>query len=161
MSPTWNSLISFLSDITKENYSSMIQCTHCGNRDTLIKWGFYNRYTFNDELINIPRYRCDNDLCPRQTFSIPPHPFLPILRASLCMLMYVLKMYEMGYCIAEIARATQNTWSRIHRWLSRIRLIRYWLFKEYGNTCPGLSMGGNWAVFVRDFSWTFYPAGSR
>ena len=110
MPPTWNSLISFLSEITRENSPSIIQCSHCGNRDCFRKWGHYRRYLFDDELVNIQRYRCDNDQCPRTTFSILPHAFLPIIRASVCILMYVLRMYELGLCIAQIAQNTGNTW---------------------------------------------------
>ena len=33
----------------KENYGSITCCTHCGNRDSHVKWGFYIRYLFNDE----------------------------------------------------------------------------------------------------------------
>ena len=98
----WSSLISFLSEITRKNCDSIVCCTHCGNRHTYVKWGFYSRYLFDDELINIQRFRCDNDLCPRKTFSILPHALLPIMRASLCMLMYILKKYEQGNSIAGI-----------------------------------------------------------
>ena len=112
MPRTWNSLITFLSDITRKNHEAMICCTHCGNRYTYVRWGFYNRYLFNDESIRIQRYRCDNDLCPQKTFSILPHAFLPIVRASLCMLMYVLSMYERGQSIADIAKHTGSNWPR-------------------------------------------------
>ena len=159
MPRTWKSLISILSDITRENFTSHVQCTHCGNGNALIKWGFYSRYLFNDELINIPRYRCDNDLCPQKTFSILPHAFLPIVRATLCMLMYVLRMYEQGNCIAQIARETGNTWPRIRRWISKGFAIRRWLKKEYDITCS--CRVSNWSSLTRDFSWAFYPSRFR
>jgi transposase-like protein len=157
MPPTWNSLISFLSEITRENRSSIIQCSHCGNRNCFTKWGHYSRYLFNDEMINIQRYRCDNDLCPRKTFSILPHAFLPIERASVCMLMYVLTLYEQGNSIAQIARNTTNTWSRIQRWIPKALSLRDWLKKEYGQTCFSFYRAANWFSLTRDFSWTFYP----
>lgn len=158
MSPTWNSLISFLSEITRENHTTIVQCSHCGNRDCYRKWGHYRRYLFNDELVNIQRYRCDNDLCPRMTFSILPHAFLPVERASVCMLMYVLTMYEQGSSIAQIARNTANTWSRIQRWLSKALSLRDWLKKEYGQACSCFYQATNWFSLTRDFSWAFYPA---
>ena len=111
--PPWNSLITVLSKITRENYITLICCPHCGNRHAYIKWGFYKRYLFNDELMDIQRFRCDNDLCPYKTFSILPHALLPILRISLCMLRYVLEMYEQGNSIADIARHTGSNWQRI------------------------------------------------
>lgn len=161
MPPTWNSLISILSKITRENHPSAIQCTHCGNHSSFIKWGSYRRYLFDDELINIQRYRCDNDQCPRTTFSVLPHAFLPIARASVCMLMYVLMMNEQGQCIAQIAKKTGSTWPRIQRWISKARLLREWLKKEYGKACPCYLQTSHWYAFARDFSWAFYPARFR
>lgn len=158
MPPIWNSLISFLSKITRENSSSTIQCSHCGNSHCYTKWGHYSRYLFDDELINILRYRCDNDQCPRKTFSILPRPFLPIVRASVSMLMYVLTRAEQGVNIAQIARETGSTWSRTQRWVSKAGLIRNWLKKEYGSTVACRCQASNWPAFTRDFSWTFYPA---
>ena len=153
----WSSLIAGLSEITRENLNCVVCCTHCGNRHTFVKWGFYSRYLFNDELINIQRYRCDNDLCPRKTFSILPHAFLPVIRASLCMLIHVLKMYEQGQTIAGIARYTRSNWPRMQRWIAKALSIRDWLRQEWNNTLPCLSQKQHWGSFTRDFSWAFYP----
>ncbi len=153
----WSSLITFLSEITRENCDSIVCCTHCGNRHAYKKWGFYSRYAFDDRLINIQRYRCDNDLCPLKTFSILPHAFLPIIRASLCMLMHVLKMLEQGQTIAAIARHTDSSWPRMQRWITKAVLIREWLDQEYGKALPCLSQDRRWPTFTRDFSWAFYP----
>ena len=153
----WNSLISVLSEMTRKNHDSFVCCTHCGNRHTYVKWGFYTRYLFDDELINIQRYRCDNDLCPQKTFSILPHSFLPLVRASLCMLMYVLKLYEENHTIAYIAQHTGNNWTRTQRWIVKAFSIRDWLNKEYRNNSPCLAKGKRWSSFTRDFSWAFYP----
>ncbi len=157
MHPPWSSLITFLSDITRQNLDLLVSCTHCGNRHTYIKWGFYKRYLFNDELIFIQRYRCDNDLCPRKTFSILPHAFLPVIRASLCMLAYILKMYEQGWTIAGIARHTSSNWPRIQRWIAKALSIRTWIQKEYDTIFPCYLKNRNWASFTRNFSWAFYP----
>ncbi len=161
MPRTWDSLITVLSEITRRNCVALIYCPHCGNRHTFIKWGFYSRYLFNDESVNIQRYRCDNDLCPCKTFSILPHAFLPIIRASLCMLIYVLKMYEQGNTIAGIARHTGSNWPRMQRWISKALSIREWLKREYGNLFVCLSQGKLWTSFIRDFSWAFYPDRTR
>ncbi|WP_304511927.1 hypothetical protein [Desulfobacula sp.] len=158
MPRTWDSLITVLSEITRKNCVALICCPHCGNRHAYIKWGFYSRYLFNDELINIQRFRCDNDLCPRKTFSIFPHALLPIIRASLCMLMYVLTMYEQGETIAKIARHTGSNWPRMQRWIKKALSIRNWFRQEYDiRPSPCLSSGKFWASFTRDFSWAFYP----
>ncbi|MCP4720105.1 MAG: helix-turn-helix domain-containing protein [Desulfobacteraceae bacterium] len=153
----WSSLISVLSEITRKSSCSVVCCTHCGNRHTYVKWGFYRRYLFNDEPVNIQRYRCDNVLCPRKTFSILPHAFLPITRASLCMLMYILKMYKKGRTIAAIARHTGSKWQKIQRWVARASTIKKWFEQEYVDTSPCLGPGRQWASFTRDFSWAFYP----
>jgi len=158
MPRTWDSLITVLSEITRENYVALICCPHCGNRHTYIKWGFYSRYLFNDELINIQRFRCNNDLCPCKTFSILPHALLPIIRASLCMLTYILKMYEQGSNIADIARHTGNKWPRIQRWIAKAFAVRDWFRQEYDiRPYPCLSPGRFWRSFTRNFSWSFYP----
>ncbi|MBW2655532.1 MAG: hypothetical protein JRE64_12905 [Deltaproteobacteria bacterium] len=157
MAHPWSSLITILSKITRENSDSVVCCTHCGNRQTYVKWGFYRRYSFDDSFINIQRYRCDNDLCPRKTFSILPHAFLPIIRTSLCMLIYILKMYEQGDTIAGIARHTGTNWPRMQRWIAKALSIREWLQKEYDNALPCLSKNRQWASFTRGFSWAFYP----
>ncbi len=157
MPGTWNLLITALSDITRKNSHVLICCPHCGNRHTYVKWGFYRRYLFNDKLVNIQRYRCDNDLCSQKTFSILPHAFLPVIRASLCMLMYILRMYEQGGNIADIARHTSNTWARIKRWIGKAISIREWLRKECNHASPCWFKIDQWPYFVRDFSWAFYP----
>jgi transposase-like protein len=153
----WSSLITVLSEITRENSDLIICCTHCGNRHNFVKWGFYSRYLFNDELINIQRYRCDNDLCPCKTFSILPHAFLPCIRASVCMLMYILKMFKQGRTIAAIARHTGSTWQKIQRWLTKAMAVKKWFEQEYTGTSPCLSQNRNWSSFTRDFSWAFCP----
>lgn len=157
----WNSLLTILSEITRKNSNHLIWCPHCGNRHTYTKWGFYHRYLFDDDLIKIQRYRCDNDLCPRKTFSILPHAFLRIMRASLCMLMHILSLYESGNCIACIARKTSNTWPRIQRWIANALSIRDWIKQEYGGISPCLSSDRLWTNFIRDFSWAFYPGRYR
>jgi len=39
-----------LSEITKENYTSLVCCPYCGNRYSYVKCGFYSRYLFDDDL---------------------------------------------------------------------------------------------------------------
>ena len=157
----WNSLLTVLSEITRKNYKSFICCPHCGNRDSHIKYGFYSRYLFDGNLTNIQRYRCDNDQCPQKTFSILPHAFLRITRASLCMLLHVLKMYEQGNSIASIAKHTGSNWPRIQRWIAKAIAIRDWIRVERNGILPCLSSQNLWPSFIRDFSWAFYPARYR
>jgi len=153
----WNSLLTFLPEITSEKDNSLIYCPHCGNRHSYVKNGFYKRYSFDDELALIQRYRCDNDKCPKKTFSILPHAFLRIARASLCMFIYVLQMYEQGSNIASIARSTGSNWPRMQRWVAKAKAIQDWISVELNGISPCLSPKKYWPSFIRDFSWAFYP----
>ena len=153
----WSSLITVLSEITRENSDLIICCTCCGNRHTYVKWGFYKRYLFNGELINIQRYRCDNDLCPCKTFSVLPHAFLPCIRASVCMLMHILKLHKQGHTIAAIARYTGSSWQKIQRWITKGSELKNWVKQEYAVSCPCLAPARQWPSFTRDLSWAFYP----
>ncbi len=153
----WSPLLTVLSKITRKNYSTLISCPYCGNQHSYVKYGFYSRYLFDDNQINIQRYRCDHDVCPRKTFSILPHAFLRINRASLCMLMHVLREYEQGNTIASIARDTGSNWTRIQRWIAKALTIRNWISREYKQAPPCMSSKKEWSCFIRDFSWAFYP----
>jgi hypothetical protein len=82
---------------------------------------------------------------------------LPVVRASLCMMMYVLDLYEKGHPVAHIARCTGNGWPRIKRWVSKAIAIRDWLRRENGDAFPCLSPNTYWNTFTRNFSWAFYP----
>ena len=157
MSHPWNSLLTVLSKVTRENYNSLICCPRCGNRFSYVKHGFYSRYLFDDDLIKIQRYRCDNDLCSQKTFSVLPHAFLRIARPSLCMFMYVLKMYEQGSSIASIARHIGTNWPRMQRWIIKATAIRDWIRIERRGVPPCSSSKMEWPSFTRDFSWAFYP----
>jgi len=161
MPRSWKSLITILSKITRENCESLVFCSHCGNGHNYVKWGFYNRYLFDGELTNIQRYRCYNDKCQCKTFSILPHAFLRIIRASLCMLMHMLEMYEQGDSIANIAWQTDSNWPKTRRWLTKASKIREWLKQQSAiaswGPSPCFSPDKSWTSFNRDFSWAFYP----
>lgn len=157
MHPPWLFILTGLSEITSKKYASIIICPYCGNRHCFVKYGFYVRYLFNGELTKIQRYRCDNDKCPQRTFSILPHAFLRIARASLCMFMHVLKMYEQGENIAAIARYTDSNWPRIKRWIGIAQKIKNWINTERKLSDPCVSSKDDWSLFIRDFSYFFYP----
>ncbi len=150
----WDLLITVLSKITRKKSDLPVCCPHCGDRQNFIKWGFYCRYCFDDQLVHVQRYRCFNTFCPYKTFSILPHAFLPIVRASLCMLTLVLSMYEQGIKLAHIARQTGSSWQRVKRWVQRALSVRDWIKREYG-LCR--VMINQWSSLTRDFSFAFYP----
>jgi len=59
-------------------------CPVCNSAKGHICWGHYWRYRpGTDQREAIQRLLCKNDQCPRQTFSVLPHPFLRIVRFTL------------------------------------------------------------------------------
>jgi len=159
MPHAWKSLISILSEIATQKPAQAICCPCCGNRERTTKYGFYERYNFDEQaLVSIQRFRCDNDQCPRRTFSVLPHPFLRVLRASLCMFRFILSLWESGQSIALVARKTGQTWPRIQRWISRAEDIRSRLGSDDAfSALPCLKPIQGWTEFVRDFSHACYP----
>lgn len=159
MPHTWKSLIAHLSKIATEDHERTICCPCCGNREHTARYGFYKRYNFDDQtLILVQRYRCNNYQCPRRTFSVLPHPFLRILRASLCMFQFVLALLEGGNTIAGIARITGQTWPRIGRWIHRAAHLRAWIRNDDAfSPHPCSRPPREWPGFVRDLSRVCYP----
>ena len=137
MHPPWLTILTALSEITSKKYTSIICCPSCGNRHCFVRFGFYSRYLFDGELTQIQRYRCDNDQCPQSTFSILPHAFLRIARASLCMFMHVLQMYEQGESVAAIARYTDSNWPRIKDGSAKLKKLKI-----------GLILSGNYLILA-------------
>ncbi|MBF0202400.1 MAG: hypothetical protein HQK66_14050 [Desulfamplus sp.] len=163
MSPTWLLFIISLTQMAMKYPPPVIACTECGEKDLCEKHGSYSRYALDGEsLINIPRFKCHNDSCPRVTFSLLPYPMLRYVRASLCMFYQVLLMYEQGTPIHEIAAFTGNSWAVTRRWIDRAKEIQGWLKKTAsyvpwrGDICR---LGKDtWHEFIPQFSWHFYPA---
>jgi hypothetical protein len=57
MSPTFLSIVLYLTEAAKENQTGPVVCCWCNNRVNIIKYGKYLRYGFtSDELIDIQRY---------------------------------------------------------------------------------------------------------
>jgi len=77
------------------------------------------------------------------------------------MLMHVLKMYEQGNSIANIARQTNNNWPKTQRWIAKASEIQEWLRQQSAiaswEPSPCFSPDKLWTSFIRDFSWAFYP----
>jgi hypothetical protein len=163
MSAPLREILVFLSSIAKENQIAEILCPKCGERRRVTKYGFYYRYLFTgNETKAIQRYCCGNRECPRRTFSILPHPFLPILRVSLCFLMMLLEVREReGRRVSDLAALIGSTWSTVRRMLRRAVAVRKWLSQEqevalWGPT-PCLAPRLHWTAFTQTFSWAFFP----
>lgn len=155
-------MLSSLSDVAKEKQAPEVVCPVCGERHRLIKHGFYRRYLFSgDETIRIQRYRCYNGRCPRRTFSILPHPLLPVWRVPLCFLLTLLALHEgSGHAINALARATATTWSTLRRRIAAARRLRSWLAAESRagtwGASPCLAPHRFWSGFTQGLSHAFF-----
>ena len=163
MSPPWLSLITLLTLLAKANQIPVIACTECSEQNCYEKYGTYVRYNFDGvTLIKIQRFLCNNDRCPRVTFSILPYPMLRYARASLCMLLCIVLLHEQGASIQDIAKFTGNSWAVTQRWIRRGQEIESWMKQTAsyspwkGDICQ-LNID-NWHAFIQLFSWHFYPA---
>jgi len=144
--------------IANQNLTSEIICPGCGERHLLIKWGFYTRYLFlGDDTIRIQRFRCLNGHCPRFTFSILPHPLLPIVRLPLCVIITLLSLYQDGRPVADLARKSDKSWPVVRRILSIARRIQAVLKNELELLLPCLHPAASWTVFTHAFSWALFP----
>jgi len=150
------------SQVAKQNLTSEFVCPACGERHRLIKWGSYTRYLFDgDDTIKIQRVRCLNRLCPRCTFNVLPHPFVPILRFPLSFLRTLLQLHQQGRTIADLAKRSGKNWAVIRRCLSMARRIEKFIRDQLetilGVSSPCLCPTVCWTRFTQVFSWAFFP----
>jgi len=162
MSAPLLTILRFASYVAKQNLISEINCPQCGERHLIIKWGSYCRYLFEgDETIAIQRFRCLNRQCSRSTFSILPHPFLPVARVPLCFFLAVLSLHQEGCSVAQMARAAGKRWSVIRRCLTMAGRVKVFLHSELyaimGIGLPCLQPRVVWTAFCQRFSWAFFP----
>ena len=121
------SILLVLNEIAKKNQTGPIVCHWCNNQVNIIKYGTYKRYGFSGQgLIRIQRYLCKHDQC-RRTFSILPHPFLRITRATLCMLISMMQLLDQSIPIAEICRRLGLTRSMVYWAIKKGRCILDWI----------------------------------
>ena len=155
------SWLSILFPDDKSNYKSDIRCPLCGERLRIRRNGHYFRYRFDkDETMAVQRYGCRNPGCPRRTFSIPPHPFLPVCRIPLCILMAVLIMFRVQkYSISLCARWLNRSWGTAKRSLTLAARILDWFTREANaGAIPKMPcVPGQWPGFVRAYSYAFCP----
>lgn len=145
--------------IAKQNLISDVVCPQCGERRLVIKWGCYHRYLFDgDETAAIQRFRCLNRHCSRFTFSVLPHPFLPVLRMPLCFLLALLSLHQKGCSIARLARESGKRWAVIRRCLTVACRVKAFLNNEFADIgSPCLQPTIVWTAFAQRFSWAFFP----
>ena len=161
MSDPLVSILLLTSHIAKQNLTSRIFCPECMEKHQVIKWGFYSRYLFHDDdMIQIQRFRCLNGQCSRFTFSVLPHPFLPIVRVPLCFMLMLLSMYRNGHSVADLVRKSGKSWSLIRRAVDMAKQLRSFLQNEVKNILnfpsPCLDPATTWTAFAHVFSWAFF-----
>jgi len=145
----------------KLNISGPIACPRCGEMNLVSKYGFYSRFLFTGgHTIKIQRYLCNNDRCPRKTFSILPYPFLRIVRVGLCFL------YELGEArkkanIRELSKSSGFCRRTVRRLLEKAKQLGQWLEAELKaeswKGLPWLQPSSLWTIFNHMFSQRFYP----
>jgi len=151
---TLNNILHHFALVTNEN----VRCPHCRERRRIWKNGFYKRYRFaENEREEIQRYRCRNANCPRASFSILPHPFLPWLRVSLCFLAMLWERCQPGrHTIAELARWTNQGWGVMRRQVRRAAWLAAWLERERDLALAGVrpcaNPGHDWTALCQALS---------
>ena len=145
--------------IAKQNLISDVVCPQCGERRLVIKWGCYHRYLFDsDETAAIQRFRCLNRHCSRFTFSVLPHPFLPVLRMPLCFLLAIISLHQKGHSIARLAREAGKRWAVIRRCLTVGCRVKAFLSNEFADIgSPCLQPPVVWTAFAQRFFVGFFP----
>jgi hypothetical protein len=165
MSETFPLIVSIYWAAEEIDPMELAACPVCHSAKGHICWGHYWRYRpGTDQCEAIQRLLCKNDECPRKTFSILPHPFLRIVRFTLCSLLAILAMFEAGETVSELARQSGVARSTIRRTVAFACRLKAWMDRESQTApwapSPCLCPKRLWPSFVRAFSWAFYPARS-
>lgn len=139
-----------------------ICCPHCAS-SLAIRYGSYQRAHPEEPIqVNIQRYLCKSRDCPWITFSVLPHPFLPVVR-------HFYKTLLACHLLCNVQKMTQAEKSRqmgvsrgvIKRLSAFCSSFVPWLKheKEVANWGPDPDTDNprNWPDFTRDFSQSFYP----
>ena len=146
---------------TKMNYE--IKCPECGERVRIWGHGSYGRYALGGTYqVAVPRFRCLEQRCPRNTFSILPFPFLRVVRHSLCTLMVlamiVLKGEKNKSALAREHELGRRSLQRalakgieVEDWFERESIIAGW------GRWPPHQPESSWTDFTQAFSHRFYP----
>jgi hypothetical protein len=137
-------------------------CPHCSTSLT-IRYGKYQRAHPDKPIqVHIQRYRCKSPECPWMTFSLPPYPFLPVLRhfyntLQLChMLCNTKKVTQAdGARRLGLSRGSFKRLSAFCRkfipWFNREKKIAGWGLASKSD------LSRSWTDFTFYFSQSFYP----
>lgn len=149
--------------IAKTKTGQEVKCPECGERNRIWGHGSYQRYALAaSHQVTVPRFRCLQPRCPRNTFSILPFPFLRIVRHSLCTLMVLAMTLSHG-------QKSKSAWARelgigrrsLDRALTKATHVMAWFEREatvarWGRWPPHRPES-HWTAFTQAFSHRFYP----
>lgn len=162
MSPlSWMVMVPVRASKAKENLDPDIRCPQCSELRRIVRHGHYQRYRYEShERMAVARYACRNPDCPRRTFSVLPHSYLPVVRMPLCLLLALYRQHvAKTQAINELARKLRHGWNTIRRAVCLARRILHWCGQEIrAEAMPWWPChADHWPAFSRAFSWAFLP----
>jgi hypothetical protein len=147
----------------KQSYKEeqQVRCPHCATSLTICYGNYKRAHPEKPIQVDIQRYLCKFPDCQWKTFSVLPHPFLPIIRhfyhtLLLCHLLCNIKKMtqvavsrQLGLSRGIIKRLSAFS-HRFSPWFHREKKIADW------GPAPDTNPTRFWPEFCRDFSQSFY-----
>jgi hypothetical protein len=163
MSPlSWMAMLPVLVLKAKQNFKPDLCCPLCHEHRRIVRYGRYWRYFYEShERMAVQRYACRNPACPRRTFSVLPHAYLPMLRIPLCLQLELYRRHVVDcQSINRLARALHHGWNTIRRAVDLARRLLDWCRREITAEAmdPWPCRPVRWPAFCRAFSYAFMPA---
>jgi len=146
----------------RNNLAPDIRCPQCHERWRIVRYGRYWRYRYEShERLAVARYACRNPRCPRRTFSLLPHAYLPWVRTPLCRLLALYQQHvHEGQAINHLARKLRQAWNTLRRAVNLARRILDWCGRELAADALPIwpCHRSRWPAFCRAYSYAFLPA---
>ena len=162
MSPlSWMTILLTCLSNAKQNIEPHIRCPHCNERIRIARHGCYWRFRFeSDDKMAVARFRCRNPDCPRCTFSRLPHPYLPLIRIPVCVLMDLYQRHVVdGKSVSDCARYVGCRWNTARRALDLAKRLLVWIGQEViaGTLSCQPCQPSEWPLLTRAYSYAFLP----
>lgn len=159
---TLNDIILLQALFSKYEPAAIIQCPSCSNHQRIYRHGSYQRqHLLGLGQETIPRFRCLNPLCKRQTFSILAFPYLRWVRHRLIHLLLLLAHLNQGTRVSELSRWWNRARAVIRRALNSARQLNRLLNQEIraGTWAhlPWFQVTLLWTPFTQAASHALYP----